>query len=187
MNIAELSIKKSTITWVLTILMVVGGAFSFFNLAWLEDPEFTIKDAIIMTPYPGASAAEVEEEVTNVLEKAVQELGQLKYVESRSSRGMSQIKVKIQDKYDASSLPQVWDEMRRKVNDYQVQLPPGAGPSNVNDDFGDVYGVYAAITGEGYTDKELYEYAKFLQRELLHAEDVKRIDLYGVRDRKSVV
>jgi multidrug efflux pump subunit AcrB len=181
MNIAELSIRKSTITWVLTILMVVGGAFSFFNLAWLEDPEFTIKDAIIMTPYPGASAAEVEEEVTNVLEKAIQELGQLKYVESRSSRGMSQIKVKIQDKYDASSLPQVWDEMRRKVNDYQVQLPPGAGPSNVNDDFGDVYGVYIAITGEGYTDKELYEYAKFLQRELLHAEDVKRIDLYGVR------
>jgi multidrug efflux pump subunit AcrB len=181
MNIAELSIRKSTITWVLTILMVVGGAFSFFNLAWLEDPEFTIKDAIIMTPYPGASAAEVEEEVTNVLEKAVQELGQLKYVESRSSRGMSQIKVKIQDKYDAYSLPQVWDELRRKVNDYQVQLPPGAGPSNVNDDFGDVYGVYAAITGQGYTDKELYEYAKFLQRELLHAEDVKRIDLYGVR------
>jgi multidrug efflux pump subunit AcrB len=181
MNIAELSIRKSTITWVLTILMVVGGAFSFFNLAWLEDPEFTIKDAIIMTPYPGASAAEVEEEVTNVLEKAGQELGQLKYVESRSSRGMSQIKVKIQDKYDAYSLPQVWDELRRKVNDYQVQLPPGAGPSNVNDDFGDVYGVYAAITGQGYTDKELYEYAKFLQRELLHAEDVKRIDLYGVR------
>jgi multidrug efflux pump subunit AcrB len=181
MNIAELSIKKSTITWVLTILMVVGGAFSFFNLAWLEDPEFTIKDAVIMTPYPGASAAEVEEEVTNVLEKAIQELGQLKYVESRSSRGMSQIKVKIQDKYDASSLPQVWDAMRRKVNDYQGQLARGAGPANVNDDFGDVYGVYAAITGEGYTDKELYEYAKFLQRELLHAEDVKRIDLYGVR------
>jgi len=181
MNIAELSIKKSTITWVLTILMIVGGASSFFNLAWLEDPEFTIKDAVIMTPYPGASAAEVEEEVSNVLEKAIQQLGQLKRVESRSSRGMSQIKVTIQDKYDASSLPQVWDEMRRKVNDYQVQLPPGAGPSSVNDDFGDVYGVYVAITGEGYTDKELHEYAKFLQRELLHADDVKRIDLYGVR------
>ena len=181
MNIAELSIKKSTITWVLTILMVVGGAFSFFNLAWLEDPEFTIKDAIIMTPYPGASAAEVEEEVTNVLEKAVQQLGQLKYVESRSSRGRSQIKVKIQDKYDAAALPQVWDELRRKINDAQVHLPPGAGPSVVNDDFGDVYGVYVAITGEGYTDKEIYEYAKFLQRELLSAQDVKRIDLYGVQ------
>jgi len=181
MNIAELSIRKSVITWVLTILMVVLGASSFFNLPWLEDPEFTIKDAIVMTPYPGASAAEVEEEVTNVLEKAIQQLGQLKYIESRSSRGFSQIKVKIKDEYDKHRLPQVWDELRRKVNDYQVQLPPGAGPTIVNDDFGDVYGIYLAITGEGYTYKELYEFAKFLQRELLRAEDVKRIVLYGVQ------
>ena len=83
MNIAELSIRKSVITWVLTLLMVVVGANSFFELAWLEDPEFTIKDAVIMTPYPGASAAEVEEEVTNVIEKAIQELGQLKYVDKK--------------------------------------------------------------------------------------------------------
>jgi multidrug efflux pump subunit AcrB len=181
MNIAELSIRKSVITWVLTILMVVLGASSFFQLAWLEDPEFTIKDAIITTPYPGASAAEVEEEVTNVIEKAIQQLGQLKYIESRSSRGISTIKAKMKDAYDKSSLPQVWDELRRKVNDYQVQLPPGAGPSIVNDDFGDVYGIYVAITGEGYTYKEIYEFAKFLQRELLRAEDVKRIVLYGVQ------
>jgi multidrug efflux pump subunit AcrB len=181
MNIAELSIRKSVITWVLTLLMIAVGAGSFFQLSWLEDPEFTIKDAVVMTPYPGASAAEVEEEVTNVIEKAIQQLGQLKYVESRSSRGMSQIKVKIKDEYDKSSLPQVWDELRRKVNDAQLHLPPGAGPSIVNDDFGDVYGIYVAITGEGYTYKEIYEYAKFLQRELLHAQDVKRIELYGVR------
>jgi len=181
MNIAELSIRKSVITWVLTILMVVLGTSSFFALSWLEDPEFTIKDAIVMTPYPGASAAEVEEEVTNVLEKAIQQLGQLKYVESRSSRGFSQIKVKIKDEYDKHRLPQVWDELRRKVNDYQVQLPPGAGPTIVNDDFGDVYGIYMAITGEGYTYKELYEFAKFLQRELLRGEDVKKIVLYGVQ------
>ena len=187
MNIAELSIRQNVITWVLTILLVVVGGYSFFQLAWLEDPEFTIKDAIIMTPYPGASAAEVEEEVTNVLEKAIQQLGQLKYIESRSSRGMSQIKVKIQDKYDRQVLPQVWDELRRKVNDYQKQLPPGAGPSTVNDDFGDVYGIYLAITGEGYTYREIYEYAKFLQRELLHATDVKRIVLYGVQPEQIFV
>jgi multidrug efflux pump subunit AcrB len=186
-NIAELSIRQNVVTWVLTILLVVVGWYSFFQLAWLEDPEFTIKDAIIMTPYPGASAAEVEEEVTNVLEKAVQQLGQLKYIESRSSRGMSQIKVKIQDKYDRQLLPQVWDELRRKVNDYQTQLPPGAGPSIVNDDFGDVYGIYMAITGEGYTYREIYEYAKFLQRELLHATDVKRIVLYGVQPEQIFV
>ena len=78
MNIAELSIQKSVITWVMTVLLIVMGANAFYQLSWLEDPEFTIKDAIITTPYPGASAAEVEEEVTNVLEKAIQQMGQLK-------------------------------------------------------------------------------------------------------------
>ena len=109
MNIGELSIRKSVITWVMTILFTVVGAYSFFQLSWLEDPEFTIKDAIITTPYPGASAAEVEEEVTNVLEKAVQQMGQLKYVESHSYRGFSLIKAKIKDEYDKYSLPQAWD------------------------------------------------------------------------------
>ena len=85
MNIAELSIRKSVITWVMTILMVVAGWVSFNGLSRLEDPEFTIKQAAIITPYPGASAAEVEEEVTNVIEKACQQLGQLWWIESRSS------------------------------------------------------------------------------------------------------
>ena len=181
MNIAELSIRNSVVTWVLTILMVVVGAKAFYSLSWLEDPEFTIKDAIVVTPYPGASAAEVEAEVTNRVEKALQQLGQVDWIESTSSRGMSSIKVHIRDQYDAESLPQVWDELRRKVTDVQLQLPPGAGPTIVNDDFGDVYGIYVAITGEGYTPVELYEFCKFLQRELLHAQDVKRIEFYGVR------
>ena len=81
-----------------------------------------------------------------------------------------------------TTLPQVWDELRRKVNDAQRFLPPGAGPSVVNDDFGDVYGIYLAITGDGYSYKEIYEYAKLLQRELLAAKDVKRIVLYGVQN-----
>jgi len=181
MNIAELSIEKSVITWVMAILLIVVGAVSFKNLSMLEDPEFTIKEAVIMTRYPGASAAEVEEEVTNVLEKAVQEMGQLDYVWSRSSRGLSIIHPVIKDKYDKSTLPQVWDELRRKINDAQGKLPPGAGPSLVNDDFGDVYGVYIAFTGEGYTYKEIYDYAKFLQKELLLVQDVKRITFYANR------
>jgi multidrug efflux pump subunit AcrB len=175
MNLAEYSIKNSTVTWVVTIALAAVGAVTFGGLSRLEDPEFTIKDAIVLTPYPGASAAEVEEEVTNVIEKAAQELGQLKKVESRSSRGLSYVKVTMKDKYDKFALPQVWDELRRKVNDYQRSLPPGAGPSVVNDDFGDVYGVYLALTGEGYSYKDLYETAKFLQREILQVQDVKRV------------
>ncbi len=181
MNIAEWSIRKNVITWVLTVVMVVLGIYAFTTLSRLEDPEFTIKEALIYTPYPGASAAEVEEEVTNLIEQAVQQLGQLDFVESRSERGLSIVKAYIKKKYDANSLPQVWDELRRKVSDTQLNLPPGAGPSLVNDDFGDAYGVYLAITGEGYSYDEVYEFGKFLQRELLQVQDVKRIILYGDR------
>jgi len=181
MNIAEWSIRNNVITWVFTLVMVVIGAFSFTKLSLLEDPDFTIKEAMIITPYSGASAAEVEEEVTNVIEQAVQTLGQLDYVESRSSRGISSVKAVIKSNYDKSSLPQVWDELRRKVSDTALmgKLPPGAGPSIVNDDFGDVFGVYLALTGEGYSYKEIYEYAKFLKRELLQVVDVKKITIYA--------
>ena len=185
MNIAELSLKNSVVSWVMTILLAVVGVYAFNSLSRLEDPEFTIKEATVSTPYPGASAMEVQEEVTNVVEKAVQELGQLLWVESRSSRGLSIVKVRIKDQYDKSSLPQVWDELRRKINDAQRNLPPGAGPSLVGDDFGDVYGLFLAITGEGYTFREMYDYAKLLQRELLKAKDVKRIVLYG--EQKEVI
>ncbi|CAG1021604.1 partial Multidrug resistance protein MdtF, partial [Patescibacteria group bacterium] len=181
MNLAEWTIRKSLLSWVITILFLVVGWQSYQKLSRLEDPEFTIKDAVIITQYPGASAEEVEEEVTNVIEKAVQQLGQLKKVESRSARGVSTINVTMKDKYDKATLPQVWDELRRKVNDAQSSLPPGTLPSVVNDDFGDVYGLFYAITGEGYSYKEIYDYAKMLQRELLKAKDVKRVAMYGVQ------
>jgi multidrug efflux pump subunit AcrB len=179
MNIAEFAIRKSVITSVLTVVLIGVGLQSFRTLSRLEDPEFTIKDAIIMTPYPGASAAEVAQEVTNVIELACQQLGQLKRVESTSRRGMSIVKAKIKDKYDKESLPQVWDELRRKISDAESRLPPGAGPPLVNDDFGDVYGVYLALTGEGYSHRDIYEIAKLLRRELLLVQDVKRIVLFG--------
>ena len=175
--LAKLAIEKSVITWTFTLGLLVAGWLSFQSLSRLEDPEFTIKNAIITTPYPGASAVEVEQEVTDVIERAVQELGQLLRVESTSSRGVSSVKVTIKDQYDKNGLPQVWDELRRKVNDYQSRLPPGAGPSTVNDDFGDVYGIYLVLTGPGYSYAELNETAKLLRRDLLQADDVKRIVL----------
>ena len=179
MNIAEFSIKKSVITWTLTVVVLVLGYLSYQGLPRLEDPEFAIKDAVIATPYPGASPKEVEQEVTEKIEKAMQELGQLKRVESYSSRGMSVVKVKIKDKYDKAALPAVWDEMRRKVLDVMPDLPPGSGPPVVNDDFGDVFGVYFALTGEGYTFAEIKDVAELLKRELLVVQDVKKVTFFG--------
>src|SRR4029077_9650611 len=115
----------------------------------LRFPEFTIKEALIITPYPGASAEEVAKEVTNPIERAVQQLGQLDRVESQSTRGMSVVSARILDRYHKDANPQVWDDLRRKVNDVQLQLPPSVrGRSMVADDFGDVYGIFLAITGE---------------------------------------
>ncbi len=187
MDIAEYSIRKRVITIVLTLLMLGAGIISYVKLPRLEDPDFTIKQALVVTDYPGASAQEVSEEVSDKIEKAVQQLGQLKRVESRSSRGQSVVTVHIKDKYDKRTLPQVWDELRRKINDVQPQLPPGSKASVVMDDFSDVYGMFFAITGEGYSDAELKEVAKFLQRELLLCQDVKKIDYWGVHNEAAYV
>lgn len=179
MNIAEFAIRKSVITWTLTIVMLFLGYQVYQNLPRLEDPEFVIKDAVILTPYPGASPQEVQEDVTERIEKAIQEMGQLKRVESYSSRGLSTVKVKLQDHYDKSKIAQVWDEMRRKIYDVQPELPPGAGPSIINDDFGDVFGVYYALYGQGYSYAELKKVAELLKRELVTVTDVKKVVFYG--------
>ena len=179
MNIAELSIKKSVITWTLTIVVLVLGYFSYVDLPRLEDPEFAIKNAVIVTPYPGASPSEVEEEVTELIEKACQELGQLERVESYSARGLSTVKIEIKDRFDKNALPAVWDELRRKILDVTPSLPPGAGPPIINDDFGDVYGVYFGLTGEGYTFAEIKDVAELLKRELLTVAEVKKVTFFG--------
>jgi multidrug efflux pump subunit AcrB len=182
MNLAEYSIKKKTITLVITVLLVVGGVLSFGSIGKLEDPEFIIKDAVVITAYPGASPQEVEEEVTDRIETAIQQLGQLKEIKSISRAGVSVITVSIKDKYDKDGLPQVWDELRRKVGDVQSQLPPGVQTSVVNDDFGDVYGILLAITGDGYTYKELKDAVDYLRKELLLVKDVSKISIWGVQN-----
>jgi len=180
MNIAEVAIRKKTVTLVFTVMLVIGGIISFNSIGRLEDPEFTIKDALVITAYPGASAQEVEEEVTDLLETAVQQLGQLKELESISKPGLSKITVTIKDKYTTAKLPQVWDELRRKVGDVQAQLPPGAHTSIVNDDFGDVFGILLGVSGEGYSFKELEDAADYLQQELLLVPNVSKVVLWGV-------
>ena len=179
MNLAEFSIKRRTTTMVLIAVALVGGIVSFNSLGRLEDPEFTIKEAVVMTQYPGASPREVEEEVTERIEEALQAMGQLKEVRSISRPGLSSVYAEMQEQYDKSTLPQVWDELRRKVGDVQSQLPPGVVPSVVNDDFGDTYGVFLGLTGEGYSYAELWDIAKFLKRELLQVTDVSKVAFWG--------
>ena len=179
MDLGRLSIENRVLGWLIIIVFTVGGTLAFSFLGRYEDPEFTIKDAKVITPYPGASPIEVEQEVTDRVESAIQQLGQVKYITSVSTPGKSEITVTIKDHYDKYSLPQVWDELRRKVNDMQTTLPPGAGPSIVNDDYGDVYGIFLALTGEGYAYNELKEIAKSLRKELLLVPNVAKVTLNG--------
>ncbi len=166
---------------VMTILLIAAGLLSYQKLGRLENPDFTIKTALVVTTYPGASPAEVEEEVTDPIEEAVQSMSQLKEVYSTSMESVSIVYVDVKDTYNSTELPQIWDELRRKISDMQGELPPGAGPSVVNDDFGDVYGVFFALTGEDYTYAELKAYAENLKTELLHCEDVAKIAFWGLQ------
>ncbi len=179
MDLGRLCIENRVLGWLIIIVLVGGGFYSFDHIGRYEDPEFTIKDAKVITPYPGASPIEVEQEVTDRVESAIQQLGQVKYVTSVSTAGNSEITVTIKDKYDKYSLPQVWDELRRKVGDIQSKLPPGAGPSIVNDDFGDVFGIFLALTGEGFSYNELKEVAKDIRKELLLVPNVGKVVISG--------
>ena len=129
MNIGEYSVTNKVTTWLLVILALAGGLTALQDISRLEDPEFTIKDAKIYTLYPGATPQEVEREITYHIENAIQELSQLWRVESISQAGFSEVTVKIKKKFKKNDFPQIWDEVRRKVNDVQKKLPPGARTS----------------------------------------------------------
>lgn len=179
MDIARASIDRPINTWLIILACLFGGWWGMSGIGRLEDPAFAIKMALVITPYPGASAAQVEEEITEPLESAIQQLPQLKRLTSRSRPGESIIKVEVQNTYDGDALPQVWDELRRKVSDAQSSLPPSAVQSMVHDDYGDVFGIFYAITAPDFSDAEIRELSRFLRRELLTVPNVSKVTTAG--------
>ncbi len=179
MNIAQYSMKNKVISWLFLIILAIGGTQSFFDLGRLEDPAFTIKDALVIATYPGATSQEVEEELTYPLEKAIRQLPYVDEIKSISSEGMTQITVSMKMTYGPDELPQIWDEMRRKVNDLQPELPTGITSLQVIDDFGDVYGVSLMLTGDGYDYIDLKRYADQLARELELVDGVGKVNIAG--------
>ncbi len=181
MDMTEYTLRNSTVTWMVVLLLIGGGILSFLGLGRLEDPAFTIKQAMILTDYPGASALEVEEEITLPLEEALQQLPYIDNITSTSSDGMSQIQVEMRSIYRKHHLAQIWDEMRRKINDMSSRLPPGASAPRIIDDFGDVFGIFMAVTGDGYRDDELADYTDYLRRELVVVPGVSKVSVGGAR------
>ena len=179
MSITSYFMQNRLIASLLTVLLLLGGWRAFESLPRLEDPEFIIKEAMIITRYPGASPTQVEQEVTFPIENAVQQLPYVDYISSISSTGLSQITVKMKNQYGAEALPQIWDELRRKVRDVQGQLPPGVQAPWVNDDYGDVFGLMITVFGDGFAYSDLMDYVDLLQREMILVEGVGKVDIAG--------
>jgi len=182
-SLTAVAIEKKAVTYFAAFLIFVAGIASFFALGQLEDPDFTVKTAVVITTYAGASPEEVELEVTDRIELVVQEMKQIDYLKSFSRPGLSQIWINIEPSYQSDEIPQIWDELRRKIRDIESQLPPGAGRPVVSDDFGDVFGHLLAIVGDGYSYAEMEQYAKDLKKELSLVQGVASVDLWGVQDK----
>jgi multidrug efflux pump subunit AcrB len=180
MDIAKASIRTPVNTWLLIIICFTGGLIGLSEIGRLEDPSFTIKMAMVITPYPGASAEQVEREVTEPIETALQQMSQFKKVQSVSKPGVSEITVEMKSTFDGDALPQIWDELRKRMADIKDSLPTGIRPIQVVDDFGDVYGLYFALTAPEFTPYQLREFARLIRRDLLTVPNVTKVDVTGV-------
>ena len=180
MNLARRSIDQALLTWILMLACLAGGIWGYATMGRLEDPAFTIKQAVVTTAYPGASAAQVALEVSEPLESAIQQMAQVERLTSSNKPGVSRITVEIKSTYPGDALPQIWDELRNRVADARPDLPEGAAAPRVNDRFGDVYGLFYAVTAPGFEDAERHEIAQFLRRELLTVDGVSDVSLAGL-------
>ncbi|WP_206208296.1 efflux RND transporter permease subunit [Vibrio tasmaniensis] len=183
MNLADFAIKQRTFILFFTALSVIAGLFSYFELGKLEDPSFTIKTAVVVTLYPGASAEEVEQQVTDTVETKLQEMATLNRLRSLSRPGMSMVFVDLKESLNSKALPQEWDLLRRKVSDMKLLLPSTAQISVVQDEFSEVYGMLFSIHSKDASPAELRRYAEELQRRIKTVDGIKKIELHGVQPR----
>jgi len=179
MNITAFALIKKQFTFIIILSAILAGIYSYGVIPQAQDPGFPIRVAQVITNFPGASPQRVEELVTDLLEKVIQEMPELDSVVSQSKTGTSIITVSIKDSY--TKLRPVWDSLRRKVDSVQSQLPDGAQSSVVNDEYGDVFGVVITITGEGYDYAEIKAVADEVRDEFLRLPLVSKVDLYGVQ------
>ena len=182
MKITEFFIKRPTLFWSLMIGILLAGIFAFSRMPKLEDPAVAVKQAMVVAVYPGASAHEVELKVAQVVEDALRTLPDVRKITTECHDGQAKFTVEFQMSVPNAEVEQHFDLLRRKANDVASKLPQGCYAPVVIDDMMDVYGIFYAFTGDGYTYPELYKYAKMIRRDLLTVKGVKRVNLVGNRD-----
>lgn len=179
MHLSELVFKRKAIFYFLLICIAIGGVLSFDQISKLEDPEITVMIAKVITVYPGASAHEVEMKVTDVLEKEINALSDINSILSKSSANVSIIDVELKMTVPQKEIEQRWEFLRRKIDLALPKLPDGCQTPLVLDDFGDVYGMFYAMTADGYSYEEMSDQANYLKREMLAIEGVSKVQIYG--------
>ena len=181
MNYSKWALDNSKLINFLVVILVVGGILAYDSMSKLEDPAIKVKQAMVITTYPGASAHEVELQVTDPLEKSIREMSTINNIQSSSYADLSLITVDLLTTVPDDKVEQEWDMLRRKVANARGKLPAGASASQVRDDFGDVYGMFYALKGDGQSDKELNNYAELIKRTVSNIDGVSRVEIYGKR------
>ena len=181
MNISKWALNRGVLIHAFVAVLIIGGLWAFTQMPKLEDPAIRVKQALVVATYPGASAHQVELELTDPIEKSIRQMPDIDHIESSSYADMTIITVELHPTVKDDELEQQWDLLRRKVENIKPSLPKGAQVMTVADDFGDVYGMFYALTGDGLSDRQLSDYAELIKREVLAIDGVTRVDIYGKR------
>ena len=181
MNISKWALNRGVLINAFVAVLIIGGLWAFTQMPKLEDPAVRVKQALVVATYPGASAHQVELELTDPIEKSIRQMPGIDHIESSSYADMTIITVELHPTVKDDELEQQWDLLRRKVENIRPSLPKGSQVMTVADDFGDVYGMFYALTGDGLSDRQLSDYAELIKREVLAIDGVTRVDIYGKR------
>ena len=181
MNISKWALNRGVLINAFVAVLIIGGLWAFTQMPKLEDPAVRVKQALVVATYPGASAHQVELELTDPIEKSIRQMPGIDHIESSSYADMTIITVELHPTVKDDELEQQWDLLRRKVENIKPSLPKGSQVMTVADDFGDVYGMFYALTGDGLSDRQLSDYAELIKREVLTIDGVTRVDIYGKR------
>ena len=179
MYLTKMTFHRKAIIWFLLVSMIVGGILAFRSISKLEDPELVVMMSQIVTVYPGANAHEVEMQVTNIVEEELNSLSDVESVRSKSMPNVSIVTVMLELTVPQKEIEQRWDYLRRRMQEVIPKLPEGAQAPMVFDNFGDVYGMFYAMTGDGYSYKEMSKMAQFIKREMMAVKGVARVEIYG--------
>ncbi|MDO9176671.1 MAG: efflux RND transporter permease subunit, partial [Actinomycetota bacterium] len=186
-NLSRIAIQNPAITVYLLAALLLAGVAAYFQLGQDEDPPFTFRVMVVRAFWPGATAMQMSEQVTDKIERTLQEVPYVDKIRSYSKPGETTVFLELKDSAPPHEIADIWYVARKKVGDMRGELPPGVRGPFYNDDFGDVYGVVYALSADGYTPAELKDYADFTRQELLRVPGVAKVELYGVQEEKVYV